>query len=60
MGVGALAGIGYTVSLLIADLAFSSPVLVDAAKLGILAGSLAAACLGGAILRFWARRPSTA
>ena len=59
-GVGALAGIGYTVSLFIADLAFSTADLTDAAKLGILAGSLASAVLGGAILLFSARRPSTA
>jgi NhaA family Na+:H+ antiporter len=51
VGVGGLAGIGYTVSLFIADLAFPKPDLVDAAKLGILAASLAAAVLGVAILR---------
>jgi NhaA family Na+:H+ antiporter len=59
VGVGALAGIGYTVSLFIADLAFPSPDLVDAAKLGILAASLVAAGVGAAILRLSARQGST-
>jgi len=58
VGVGALAGIGYTVSLFIADLAFPSPDLVDAAKLGILAASLVAAGVGAAILRSTARQGS--
>ncbi len=59
LGVAGLAGIGYTVSLFISDLAFSSASLADAAKLGILAGSLAAAVLGAAILRFAAKAVST-
>ncbi len=59
VGVAALAGIGYTVSLFIADLAFPRPDLVDAAKLGILAASLVAAVLGAAILRF-SSRPGSA
>ena len=58
MGVGALAGIGYTVSLFIADLASPSPDLVDATKLGILAAPLVAAVLGAAILRSSARQGS--
>ena len=58
VGVAGLAGIGYTVSLFIADVAFESQVLSDAAKLGILAGSLASAAVGGAILRLSPRRAS--
>ena len=50
-GVGALAGIGFTVSLFIASLAFDDPALVDEAKVGILAGSVVSAALGAVILR---------
>lgn len=49
-GVSALAGIGFTVSLFIADLAYVSPDLIDHAKLGILAGSLTAGAVGAALL----------
>jgi NhaA family Na+:H+ antiporter len=48
-GVGAIAGIGFTVSLFIADLAFG-PTMGSAAKLGILTGSLAAGLVGSAIV----------
>ena len=50
-GVGWLAGIGFTMSLFIADLAFSDGPLVDAAKLGVLAASLIAGVGGWTILR---------
>jgi NhaA family Na+:H+ antiporter len=55
-GLAALAGIGFTVSLFIADLAYAQAALTDAAKIGILGGSLAAALLGAAIL-FPGRHP---
>lgn len=45
-GGAALAGIGFTVSLFIAELAFDDAVLRTDAKIGILAGSLIAAVLG--------------
>jgi NhaA family Na+:H+ antiporter len=48
---GALAGIGFTVALFIAALAFGEGPLTAAAKLGILAGSAAAFALGLASLR---------
>ena len=52
-GASLLCGIGFTMSLFIAALAFpDSPEAVDAAKLGILAGSLLSAVAGFAILRF--------
>lgn len=60
LGIGGLAGIGYTVSLFVADLAFPSPELAGAAKLGILVASAVAALSGGAILRFcspWGSTP---
>ncbi len=50
-GYAWLAGIGFTMSLFIAMLAFSDSGLVPASKLGILAGSLAAGIIGAAILR---------
>jgi len=43
LGGGTIAGVGFTVSLLIADLAFSGPALAEA-KLGVLAAALGA-CL---------------
>jgi NhaA family Na+:H+ antiporter len=49
-GVGALAGIGFTVSLFITDLAFRSEALEAQAKIGILAGSVVAALLGTTLL----------
>jgi Na+:H+ antiporter, NhaA family len=50
-GAGWLAGIGFTMSLFISDLAFSDGSLVDAAKLGILVASLVAGVVGWLILR---------
>jgi NhaA family Na+:H+ antiporter len=51
-GVAIVAGIGFTVALFIATLAFpGDPALLDQAKLGILVGSLAAGLVGAAVLR---------
>ena len=50
IGIAALGGIGFTVSLFITPLAYDDPLLVDGAKLGILAGSIASAAVGVAIL----------
>lgn len=44
--VGLLAGVGFTMSIFIAMLAFADPGLLGAAKLGVLLGSFAAAVLG--------------
>ncbi|KTD67566.1 Na+/H+ antiporter NhaA [Legionella shakespearei] len=44
--VGLLAGIGFTMSIFIAMLAFADESLLNAAKLGVLLGSLTAAVLG--------------
>jgi NhaA family Na+:H+ antiporter len=52
-GMSALCGIGFTMSLFIGALAFpKNPLLVEQAKLGVLAGSLVSAALGFLILRF--------
>jgi Na+:H+ antiporter, NhaA family len=50
-GSSLLAGIGFTMALFIAQLAFSKD-LIDAAKLGILSGSVVSA-LGGVALLAW-------
>ena len=55
-GIGALGGIGFTVSLFIADLAYDEQLLVDESKLGILVGSLVSGVLGAAILLLAGRR----
>ncbi|MGE8061162.1 Na+/H+ antiporter NhaA [Pseudomonas sp. NPDC089547] len=44
--IGLLAGIGFTMSIFIANLAFADPGSLGAAKLGILTGSLIAASIG--------------
>lgn len=50
-GLGAVAGIGFTVSLFIADLSFpGSAALTDEAKVGILAASVVAALVGALVL----------
>lgn len=46
MGAAALAGIGFTVSLFVAELAFTDEALKDQAKIGVLAASLLAAIIG--------------
>ncbi len=50
-GLSLIAGIGFTMSLFIGNLAFASPEQIDAVKLGVLSGSLVAAMAGVAILR---------
>jgi NhaA family Na+:H+ antiporter len=49
-GVSWLAGIGFTMSLFIAGLAFDSPSYLESAKLGVLSASLLAGIAGAAIL----------
>jgi NhaA family Na+:H+ antiporter len=57
-GVAALGGIGFTMSLFIAGLAFpAAPELLTSAKLGILSASLIAGVAGWALLRFGTRAP---
>jgi Na+/H+ antiporter NhaA len=51
-----VAGIGFTVSLFITDLAFPEQRLVDQAKIGILVASVLASVLGFALLRASSRR----
>ena len=58
VGISAIAGIGFTVSLFVTGLAFDAGTLQDEAKVGILAASIAAAAIGVLILRS-ARVPYT-
>jgi NhaA family Na+:H+ antiporter len=52
LGVSWVCGIGFTMSLFIANLAFSNgPEHLDGAKLGILLASLLAGCIGWLLLR---------
>jgi NhaA family Na+:H+ antiporter len=55
-GVAALGGIGFTVAIFIAGLAYEEPSLVDDAKVGIFLGSLLSGALGGVLLVTLARR----
>jgi len=58
-GMAAIAGIGFTVSIFVAGLAFDDVTLVDDAKIGILAASVIAAAIGSAILTINARASRT-
>ncbi|MDY0957274.1 Na+/H+ antiporter NhaA [Sphingomonas sp. CFBP8993] len=51
IGIGALAGIGFTISLFIAGLAFGDGEMREAASLGVLIASILAAGIGYAVLR---------
>lgn len=50
IGLGLVAGIGFTVALFVTALAFDDPRLGDIAKVGIFAGSIIAAILGAVVL----------
>lgn len=50
-GAAILAGIGFTMSLFIASLAFTDPALLDLAKIGILSGSLLSGIAGFMFLK---------
>jgi NhaA family Na+:H+ antiporter len=52
VGIGLLAGIGFTVSLFIADLAFTEERLVSEAKIGVLTASTLAGAGGWLLMRF--------
>lgn len=53
IGVSFLAGIGFTMAIFIASLAFeNNPIYIDSAKIGILIGSLISAILGYFVLRW--------
>jgi NhaA family Na+:H+ antiporter len=51
IGVAALAGVGFTVSLFITELAFTGEMLKNEAKVGVFTGSIVAGIIGFLILR---------
>jgi NhaA family Na+:H+ antiporter len=56
LAVGALAGIGFTVSLLVTELAFGEGVLTDDAKLGIIGSAIISGAFGYLVLLVSTRR----
>lgn len=57
VGVSLLAGVGFTMSIFVANLAFfGNDVLLDSAKVGILIGSLIAGLSGYLVIRFSSRK----
>lgn len=59
IGISLLAGVGFTMSIFVANLAFSSqPALLDSAKVGILLGSLIAGLAGYIVLRLISKSSS--
>ncbi|MFL9829441.1 Na+/H+ antiporter NhaA [Flavobacterium sp. ST-87] len=60
VGLGLLAGIGFTMSIFISMLSFSNQLLIEEAKLSILITSLIAGILGYLILKFSCKNSNTA
>jgi len=56
LGVGLLAGIGFTMSIFISILSFADPLLVQEAKFSILVGSILSGFLGYMILSFSSKK----
>jgi NhaA family Na+:H+ antiporter len=56
--LGVLGGIGFTVAIFVANLAFEDERLLAAAKFAVLAASAAAAAVGLVLGRFQARSPA--
>lgn len=57
IGVAILAGVGFTMSIFIANLAYAgSTEYIGSAKVGILLGSLVSAVVGAIVLRVTSRR----
>lgn len=58
--LGVVAGVGFTMALFIAQLAFVDPALMSAAKLGIIAASVVAGVVGLALGRLLLKEPTAA
>jgi len=56
LGLGAVAGIGFTVAIFVSGLAFDDPALDERARIGVLIASVVASLVGMATLR-WAAAP---
>ena len=52
IGAGCLGGIGFTMSIFISELAFTTDAVIDQAKVGILVASITAGVLGAIVLHF--------
>lgn len=52
IGAGCLAGIGFTMSIFISELAYTNEAFIDQAKVGILFASVAAGIVGATVLHF--------
>lgn len=52
LGAGCLAGIGFTMSIFISELAYTDELFIDQAKVGILFASVAAGIIGSIVLHF--------
>ncbi len=59
LGVSLLAGIGFTMSLFITELAFVSEEFAQQAKMAILTASTIAALAGIAVIKFWGKKVDT-
>ncbi|MGA2952984.1 MAG: Na+/H+ antiporter NhaA [Caulobacteraceae bacterium] len=59
-GVAQLTGVGFTMSLYLAALAFETPLLATQARLGVFAGSLASIAVGAGVLAIAGRRRGAA
>lgn len=53
IGVAFLAGVGFTMSLFISNLAFENPLFIEQAKYGILTASIVSGVLGVAVLKYF-------
>jgi NhaA family Na+:H+ antiporter len=60
LGVSLTAGIGFTVAIFVANLAFTDPEAIELAKLGIMLGSLVAAVAGYLLLRLTSKEDGDA
>ena len=59
IGVGFVAGIGFTMSLFINSLTFANTPLENFAKIGVLIGSILSAVIGYSLLKYLLARPNT-
>lgn len=57
VGAGVMAGIGFTMSIFISDLAFNDPEIREQAKISILIASIAAGLIGTLIFRYFTSKP---
>jgi NhaA family Na+:H+ antiporter len=60
LGIAMAAGIGFTVSLFVTELAFTDPLFTEEAKVGVLVASAVAGILAAFVLSLAAKRSSAA